>query len=423
MSQTNKTSSQMQSGLGQTQQQNMNKESSAIESTNNTYNTNEAEGISPTQRTTSSKSEGQSSSANKSRERSATSQGLLGQARDKLSHTWGSGSHKDKSSSNQSKGGLAAAGLATQGNSAGGTFGYDDDMARELNTQAAISDDVFSDGVAGKTATKGMGQGLPQKSGGQTSKPKSNATEGTAAQKASQASKQYQQGGISQIAAGQGINKGALGQSTSNGMSTGQTSKDLSSQGGITRGGMAAMSGSASGSGFSGFSGVTGSGLKQQDVSQRGLQQGAFNREQTTGSTTGVSSNRVVQNLSGSGYKITVLQEKIQSVTQKCKTQLGLSATEISQRSSTVDAFFDAVAAERLRWMPRDGSRLDCSLRWASRLAYSVDALRVSVGAFAPGANEAAKMIWGFLILLLEVRSSLSNWRNGRNANVVIVRH
>ena len=107
---------------------------------------------------------------------------------------------------------------------------------------------------------------------------------------------------------------------------------------------------------------------------------------------------------SGGGYRVTVLQEKVQAVNQKSKTQLGLSANEILQRSPTVDAFFDAVAAERLRWMPRDGSRLDCSLRWASRLAYAVDALRESVGTFAPGANEAAKMIWGFLILLLEVR-------------------
>ena len=82
---------------------------------------------------------------------------------------------------------------------------------------------------------------------------------------------------------------------------------------------------------------------------------------------------------------------------------MGVSASEISQRSPTVDVFFDAIAAERLRWMPRDGSRLDCCLRWASRLAYAVDALRESIGAFAPGANEAAKLIWGFSILLLEV--------------------
>ncbi|KXG54591.1 uncharacterized protein PGRI_077350 [Penicillium griseofulvum] len=116
----------------------------------------------------------------------------------------------------------------------------------------------------------------------------------------------------------------------------------------------------------------------------------------------GMTSKRIVRQLSVSGYKVTVLQEKVQAVSQRCKTQLGLSSGAISKRSPNVDAFFDAIAAERLRWMPHDGSRLDCSLRWASRLAYAVDALRQSVGAFAPAANDAATLIWGFCILLLE---------------------
>lgn len=123
----------------------------------------------------------------------------------------------------------------------------------------------------------------------------------------------------------------------------------------------------------------------------------------------GVNMKRTVRQLSTSGYKLTVLQEKVQAVSQKCKTQLGLSSSEISKRSTNVDAFFDAVAIKRLRWMPRDGSRLDCSLRWASRLAYAVDSLRESVGAFAPAANEAAMLIWGFAILLLEVSQDVNN--------------
>jgi hypothetical protein len=109
-----------------------------------------------------------------------------------------------------------------------------------------------------------------------------------------------------------------------------------------------------------------------------------------------------VRSLNTNTHKVTVLHDKVQAVSQKCKTQLGVSASEISERSPTVDTFFDAVAAERLRWMPRDGSRLDCSLRWASRLAYAVDALRESTGHFAPGADPAAQLIWGFMILLLE---------------------
>lgn len=155
----------------------------------------------------------------------------------------------------------------------------------------------------------------------------------------------------------------------------------------------------------------------KQDVNQRD-----FGQETSTGITTanttmdmlsGVHSSPVVKNFSGSSYKVTVLQERVHAVVQKCKNQLGVTASEISKRCPTVDAFFDVVAAERLRWMPRDGSRLDCCLRWASRLAYAVDAMRKSIGAFAPGANEAAKLIWGFKVLLLEVGSRNMNGDRG----------
>lgn len=142
-------------------------------------------------------------------------------------------------------------------------------------------------------------------------------------------------------------------------------------------------------------------GTSSNDDFNNGITNASSNSK--SGSANGVTSKRIVRQLSSSGYKVTVLQEKVQAVSQKCKTQLGLSSSQISKRSTTVDAFFDAVAAERLRWMPHDGSRLDCSLRWASKLAYAVDALRESVGSFAPAANEAASLIWGFSILLLEV--------------------
>ncbi|KAJ5387171.1 hypothetical protein N7509_009712 [Penicillium cosmopolitanum] len=486
-------------GLGQDQQQDLRKESSVLDPTSDNFRANEAGGISPTQKTMGNKSEGQYGAmkdeakmgdASKDKDKSSQGHGLLGQAKEKFNQTLGVGSQRKKatsqSKSKQAKGGAAAAGgmagagLAAQGNSAGGTFGGGgDSISDEFNIISGISDDVFSDGAAGKTAAKGMGQGLAGKSS--TPKKKGDMAKGMTAGKTPQASKQYKQGGKS-VAAGQGINKekGALGQGTSD-MSTNPMSQKLSKQGGITMGGMAAMSGSSAsdngafgGSGGRGAgaglatgaagmagAGALGTGLKQSGsqkgmgqagmgqagmgqagmgqagmgqagmgqagmgqagmgqagmglagmgqagmgqagMGQAGMGQRGIMSEEATSSTTGVSSTRVVQNLSGSSHRVTILQEKVQSVTQKCKTQLGLSAIEITQRGPTVDAFFDAVAAERLRWMPRDGSRLDCSLRWASRLAYAVDALRESIGAFAPGANEAAKMIWGFLILLLE---------------------
>ncbi|KAJ5187033.1 hypothetical protein N7449_010027 [Penicillium cf. viridicatum] len=202
---------------------------------------------------------------------------------------------------------------------------------------------------------------------------------------------------------------------------TGQTNSALfntsdtgSNQAGIAGGGVLGLHQDSS----YGLSGNDNSGVNQGIVGGAGTRQaGAYGTSGTDGFNNGttkassdtkssarneVTSKRIVRQLSGSGYKVTVLQEKVHAVSQKCKTQLGLSSSQISKRSPNVDAFFDAVAAERLRWMPHDGSRLDCSLRWASRLAYAVDALRESVGVFTPAANEAATLIWGFSILLLE---------------------
>lgn len=208
-----------------------------------------------------------------------------------------------------------------------------------------------------------------------------------------------------------GLRSTTTGQTNSALFNTGGTG---SNQAGIAGGGVLGLHQDSS----YGLSGNDNSGVNQGIVGGAGTRQtGAYGTSSTDGFNNGttkassdtkrsagneVTSKRIVRQLSGSGYKVTVLQEKVHAVSQKCKAQLGLSSSQISKRSPNVDAFFDAIAAERLRWMPHDGSRLDCSLRWASRLAYAVDALRESVGVFAPAANEAATLIWGFSILLLE---------------------
>ena len=109
---------------------------------------------------------------------------------------------------------MAAAGLA------GGTFGGDDSISQELKTQAGISDDVFSDGAANKSASKGMGQSLSQKGASQYSAPKSMGTAGknTAGQKTSDAAKQFQQSGMGQSGASSGMGMGAMGMGMGMGM-------------------------------------------------------------------------------------------------------------------------------------------------------------------------------------------------------------
>lgn len=204
-----------------------------------------------------------------------------------------------------------------------------------------------------------------------------------------------------------GMNKGATSQQPS---TAGQTSKGTTTQArmaGVPGGGLTQAIGQGStgkrGLGQGGTAGMAGmGGMGQRAMTRRKpMATKPIKSADDAGMASGTP--RTMMPMGSSTNKVSVLQEKVHAVSQKCKTQLGGSASEVSLRSPTVDAFFDSVAAERLRWMPPDGSRLDCCLRWASRLAYAVDNLRESIGAFAPGANEAAKLIWGFEIMLLEV--------------------
>ncbi|KAL4802830.1 hypothetical protein BDV18DRAFT_61643 [Aspergillus unguis] len=107
--------------------------------------------------------------------------------------------------------------------------------------------------------------------------------------------------------------------------------------------------------------------------------------------------------VNGGHSSLPILRSTVESVGQECHSRLGLTSHELQQKSETVDVFFDAIAGERLRRMPADGSRLDSTLRRASRLAFAVASLRDSVASFMDGADEAAKMIWGATLLLLEM--------------------
>ena len=105
----------------------------------------------------------------------------------------------------------------------------------------------------------------------------------------------------------------------------------------------------------------------------------------------------------GSPGKVAVVRERLQSISQEYKARAGRSSSEISSKCTTVDNFFDAIAAERLRRMPRDGGRLDGILRRASRFAFAVSSLGDAVSGLILAANEGAALIWGSCLALLEV--------------------
>ena len=119
-----------------------------------------------------------------------------------------------------------------------------------------------------------------------------------------------------------------------------------------------------------------------------------------------MSSSSVTENTAANGdsNSQTLLRETLENVSKDCPARLGMSPNEILTKSPTVDVFFDTIAGERLRRMPPDGSRLDGALHRASRLAFAVGSLRDSVAGFMDGADEAAMMIWGAILLQLEVR-------------------
>ncbi|RHZ57470.1 uncharacterized protein CDV56_103635 [Aspergillus thermomutatus] len=112
---------------------------------------------------------------------------------------------------------------------------------------------------------------------------------------------------------------------------------------------------------------------------------------------------RALTSARGSSGQLSMLRSMVQAVSRECEPRLGMSASDIQAKAPTVDVFFDAIASERLRRMPADGSRLDGALRRASRLAFAVASLRDAVISFMDGANEATKLVWGGLLLLLEM--------------------
>ncbi|RAL11990.1 ATP-binding protein [Aspergillus homomorphus CBS 101889] len=107
--------------------------------------------------------------------------------------------------------------------------------------------------------------------------------------------------------------------------------------------------------------------------------------------------------VNGGVTSLPILRETVNTVSEECPTRLGLTAEEIESKAPSLDDFFETIAAERLRRMPPDGSRLDGVLRRASRLAVAVGSLRDSVSSYMDGADEATALVWGTTLLLLEM--------------------
>lgn len=100
--------------------------------------------------------------------------------------------------------------------------------------------------------------------------------------------------------------------------------------------------------------------------------------------------------------KLTTLRETTHKVSTKFVTQLDSSARVVLENTTTVDDVLDSIAAERLRYMPQDGSMLDRVLKWAVHFIGQMNLLSQAVDPFVVYSDEAAKLMWGSCLLLVQ---------------------
>ena len=101
--------------------------------------------------------------------------------------------------------------------------------------------------------------------------------------------------------------------------------------------------------------------------------------------------------------KVTVLREITSKVNASCRRELGASSAGVLENTTEVEAVLDYIATERLRCMPHSGSRYDKVLKWAEFFAVQIHSLSHSVSEFVMYSTEAARLIWGSCLLLLQV--------------------
>ncbi|KAF9884696.1 hypothetical protein FE257_001325 [Aspergillus nanangensis] len=87
----------------------------------------------------------------------------------------------------------------------------------------------------------------------------------------------------------------------------------------------------------------------------------------------------------------------------KYGSQVDLSGEDVLEAFDTVEEALDAIAAERLRFMPHDGSTLDRIFKWATNVVGHINELSTTVETFVPNADETASLCWGNCLLLLQM--------------------
>jgi hypothetical protein len=98
-----------------------------------------------------------------------------------------------------------------------------------------------------------------------------------------------------------------------------------------------------------------------------------------------------------------ILHERTLQATAQLKSQLGNFSEIILDSTPTFDDFLYALAAERLRYLPHDGSKWDRALRWAEGFTRQVHMFHEAVEGFMNNSAKACQLIWGSCLSLLQV--------------------
>lgn len=97
-----------------------------------------------------------------------------------------------------------------------------------------------------------------------------------------------------------------------------------------------------------------------------------------------------------------VLREVISKVTASCRRDLENSSSEVLQETKESGVVLDFIAAERLRCYPHPGSKYDKVLRWAESYVSQIYAFSQTVNEFVMYSSEAAHLMFGGSLLLLQ---------------------
>ncbi|KAF7587208.1 hypothetical protein BBP40_007545 [Aspergillus hancockii] len=129
------------------------------------------------------------------------------------------------------------------------------------------------------------------------------------------------------------------------------------------------------------------------------FRQEIFQQNATTGAA---GTNAEDDGRAGTSRKLGTLSEASNQIFSRIQPQLDVSAHQVFESIHSVADVFDAIADQRLRYMPENGSQLDRAFKQAVALVGRLVQLAQLMETFTSGTEHAIRLIGGSCLLLLE---------------------